>query len=148
MTVSRNRQAGAERKLSGHHSILGQGAGSISPPETPWGVPHLRAAAFLDPVGMRPVGDPNSLRSGEQREVEWVGSRLHFAGWLFGSWMFGEAFSGATCLLFVLLEYLAHPIGIFSSVRHGIRLAGGFLHINLRHGAFWIQRGRRSLGLF
>ena len=26
-----------------------------------------------------------------------------------------EDFSGVTCLLFVLLEYLAHPIGVFSS---------------------------------
>lgn len=78
-----------------------------------------------------------------------LGSQLlYFAGWLFGSWMFGEAFSGAACLLFVLLEYLAHPVGIFSRVRHGVRLAGGFLHINLKHGVFWIQRGKRNLGLF
>lgn len=40
-----------------------------------WAVPHLRVAVFLDPAGVRPVGDPNCLGSGEQREVEWAGSR-------------------------------------------------------------------------
>lgn len=32
-----------------------------------------------------------------------------------------EASSAATCLLFVLLEYLAHPVGVFNSVLPGQR---------------------------
>lgn len=76
LTVTRKRPVGAERKLGCWCSgVTIASWDSIRPPEPPWGVPHLRTAVFLDPAGMRPVGDPNSLRSGEQREVEWVGSR-------------------------------------------------------------------------
>lgn len=33
----------------------------------------LREVVFLDSARGRPVGDPNDLGCGEQREVEWVG---------------------------------------------------------------------------
>lgn len=62
------------RVLRGHRSVLGQGWPCPASRDTP-GVPYLRAAVFLDPTGMRPVGDPNSLGSGEHREVRWVGRR-------------------------------------------------------------------------
>ena len=70
---------GAERKLGQQGSevttVSWDRTGSVWSPGTPWGVPHLRAAVFLDPAGMRSVGDPDCLRSGEQREVERAGSR-------------------------------------------------------------------------
>lgn len=61
-------------ELRGHRSS-GDTAGSVWPPGSSWAVPHLGAAVFLDPAGVRPVGDPNCLGSGEQREVKWAGSR-------------------------------------------------------------------------
>lgn len=72
--VERGRKEAGLRVLRGHHSIPGQGS-RVWPPGTPWGAPHLGAAAFPDPAGVRPVGDPHSLGSGERREVEWAGSR-------------------------------------------------------------------------
>lgn len=72
-------EAGGGRKkdgltgLRGHHSVLA-GTGSVWPPGTPWGVPHLRAAVFLDAAGMRLVSD-RLCGGGDQREVKWTGGR-------------------------------------------------------------------------
>lgn len=79
LTLDQEEAGGGRKKdgltgLRGHHSILAQDRQCLAP-GTPWGVPHLGAAVFLDAAGMRLIGDPNCLRGGGQGEVKWAGGR-------------------------------------------------------------------------
>lgn len=67
-------EAGRVGKETGR-TVSRDPAGSGWPLGSLCAVTHLWAAVFLDPAGVRPVGDPNCLRSGEQREVERAGCR-------------------------------------------------------------------------